>query len=425
MRDKYRVPVFVFNCHYNGLGLIQALGRKGVPVYALDTYRDIGTFSRYARFIKVSDPLNNERKFIDEIIYLAKDIRSKKGDDVKPLLLPTNDHWAAAISRYKDELSNICTVCVSDIDTVQLLLNKYKFAQWCCINHYLAPSVYKVHSILKNDDMHFPIAIKAVSRRKASDSVDGLEWSKAADFLRFKICHTYKEVETLYKYAFDNNVDIYAQQLVNGNSSSMRTIGVFANNGVVSGILFGKKIKGYPALYGDCIVGQAEPVPLWAKELVCKICMQLKYTGIAEFELMEDSVSLKNFIIEINPRSWSWNGVCSFAGVDLAWLAYSKLVLKDVDENIIESCSDGKPIIYIKILQDFLNTIFFYRMDGFTAWVMGPISWIKQYHNIKKIYAEFHKDDIIVSLIAFKNFLKTFLRASVTFCAYCIKKLRK
>lgn len=74
-----------------------------------------------------------------------------------------------------------------------------------------------------------------------------------------------------------------------------------------------------------------------------------------------------------------------FCGVDLAWLAYSNLVLGDVDKNIVESCPDGEPVIYMKVLQDFLNAMFFYRMDGVIDWAMSPIAWMKQYHNTKNI----------------------------------------
>jgi hypothetical protein len=35
-------PALVFNCHYNGLSIIQELGRHGVPVYALDTWQERG-----------------------------------------------------------------------------------------------------------------------------------------------------------------------------------------------------------------------------------------------------------------------------------------------------------------------------------------------------------------------------------------------
>lgn len=54
----------MFNCHYNGLSIIQDLGRQGVHVYALDNNCSVGALSRYAQFRKVPDPARNEEGFI-------------------------------------------------------------------------------------------------------------------------------------------------------------------------------------------------------------------------------------------------------------------------------------------------------------------------------------------------------------------------
>ena len=61
---KIKNPAFVFNCHYNGLAILQDLGRRGVPVYALDSHRSVGTISRYARFLKVPNPITDEDEFV-------------------------------------------------------------------------------------------------------------------------------------------------------------------------------------------------------------------------------------------------------------------------------------------------------------------------------------------------------------------------
>ena len=91
-------PALVFNCHYNGLSIIQELGRHGVPVYALDSGRSVGTVSRYARHWPCPNPLHDEDGFIQFLI-------EKGGEfDQKPVLFPTNDHWATAIARHKPEL---------------------------------------------------------------------------------------------------------------------------------------------------------------------------------------------------------------------------------------------------------------------------------------------------------------------------------
>jgi D-aspartate ligase len=70
-------PALVFNCHYNGLSIIQELGRHGVPVYALDAFRSVGTASRYAHYWPCPDPLSDEDAFIRFLIEKGWRIRSK------------------------------------------------------------------------------------------------------------------------------------------------------------------------------------------------------------------------------------------------------------------------------------------------------------------------------------------------------------
>ena len=55
----------VFNCHYNGLSIIQELGQHGVKCIAMDAVRSIGTYSRYAEYQKCPDPTESESAFIE------------------------------------------------------------------------------------------------------------------------------------------------------------------------------------------------------------------------------------------------------------------------------------------------------------------------------------------------------------------------
>ena len=395
------MTAFVFNCHYNGLALIQSLGRKGIPVYALDTQRSIGTRSKYAQYVQVADPLYDERLFIDQLIKLSNKVNGK------PLLLPTNDHWSEAISKNKVLLSKYCGVAASDILVAELLLDKEKFAFWCMDKNITVPKTFSINKFYTKDSgIDFPVAIKANSRRRSSDGVNSKEWASKADYLRFNICRSPDDVNKYIAIAEENSIPVFLQQLVRGRSDSMRTIGVFSNSGAVKGILYGHKVRGYPAQFGDCIVGEAKPVPKWARELVTSVCEELNYTGIAEFEVMIDKDSGGKYLIEINPRSWSWVGVAPYAGVDLAWIAYKELILKESVEECVESCTDGGSVVFMKVLEDFQNTVFFYRFDNAEDWSMGPLRWWKQYKGKKKVFAEFSKDDPIIGVFSIVSSLR-------------------
>ena len=397
----------VFNCDYNGLAIIQSLGRKGIDIYALDSRRSIGTFSKFSKYIKVPNPLTNEKDFIDKLIDIKKDLSGK------PLLMPTNDHWVEVISKNKEKLENIYTLNCSNFDTVSLLLDKEKFAKWAADHAIITPEIWsKEEAIEKKTSLQYPIAVKANSRRKASQNEASLEWAENADKLRYVPCDTFSELEKTLQYAEKKDVPVFCQQVIAGRSNAMHTIGVYANNGTVHGILYGRKNKGYPADFGDCVVGEANTVPEWAETMVVKVCKLLSYTGIAEFEVMEDSKTQKLYLIEINPRSWSWNGVSAAAGVNLALLAYNDLALGKPPQACQKSCVDSVPVIYTKILDDIQNSLLWYRFNAPKDWVKTPRQLYYQYKGKKIVYAEFSRDDKPIIFFSIVFSVSHFLRKS-------------
>ena len=132
--------------------------------------------------------------------------------------------------------------------------------------------------------------------------------------------------------------------------------------GEIFGLFFGKKVIGFSAKFGDCVVGKSLHVEKWVRQLAKKIIQKLNYTGIAEIELMKDNISGRYYIIEINPRSWSWVGITGFSGVDIPWIAYYDFV----SPNSLQYTENTKfNVRYSKVISDFLNVNFRYnKTDG-------------------------------------------------------------
>ena len=58
----------VANCQYNGLSIIQELGRNRIDVFAFDCVRSVGSFSRYAKFFRCPNPSIDEEAFIQFLL---------------------------------------------------------------------------------------------------------------------------------------------------------------------------------------------------------------------------------------------------------------------------------------------------------------------------------------------------------------------
>ena len=390
---------WVFNCDYNGLSVIQALGRRGVEVRALDSRRAIGTRSRYAQYCPVPDPMVDEDGFIQALW------RYRGSVDANPVLIPTNDHWAETLARHQLDLAAGFECCVSGYETVSLLLDKERFGRWGQSVGLPVPRVWSVDEALANPNLPFPVAVKANSRRKSGQ---GVSWSRAADRLRFRPCKDQAELEAVLGEARHAGVPVFLQEVINGRSDAMRTIGLFARDGEILGLIFGEKHRGFPPRFGDCVVGIAMPAPEWALGLVQRACRELRYTGVAEFEVMVDSESKERFLIEINPRSWSWVGVTEPAGVPLAWLAFRNLAFGEGPEETQLGCPEGQSVYYAKLLADLQNTMLWYRFSDAKDWVFSPRGWWKTFSGRNGVFAEFARDDPLVALMAFPQAAKLF-----------------
>ncbi len=400
---------FVFNCHYNGASIIQELGHHGIQVFALDSVRSVGTFSRYAKFWRCPDPFINEAGFINFLLDRGKDF------EAPPVLFPTNDQWASAIAKYKELLEQYYIPCVADWSVVELLIRKDKFYSWALDRGYPVPNQYSIEHLMNAGEDIFPVISKPKFRR-----LSGQEYGKDKDAIlkrldekRMVILKSKSELFDFISLNKDLLPYMTFQDYVPGMADKMYTVGLYADkNYDVLGLFTGRKVRGFPPDIGDCIVGQAEKLPLKLPRLVKKMVKDLHYHGIAEFEFKKDPRTNDFVLIEINPRSWSWVGITPYCEVSLPWIAYADLTGSGRIQ-YKESAIDRGNIKYIKFFDDFINCMYFNKKSGYPEYHMNFGQWWKSLHAEKRIYADLRLDDPMIgiySLIQFGNRITTIFR---------------
>jgi D-aspartate ligase len=392
MKSVVANPALVFDCHFNGLGIIKSLGRRGVRVYALDSSRKVGTWSRYARFWRCPDPLVDEAGFIDCLLKIGP------GFKARPVLFPTNDQWATAISKHKEELQAYYIPCVADWETIELIINKDRFYPWAAAKGYPVPRLYSRDKFLGADFKSFPVAAKPKYRRISNLSQDAVRLSQRLDRNRMVVLKDRGEYENYLSANKDILPYITFQEYVPGMADCMYTVGIYADEkGEVLGLFTGRKVRGFPPDIGDCIVGQSEGVPAEMIAQVKKMVKDLSYQGIAEFEFKKNVENGEFRLIEVNPRSWSWVGITPACGVDLPWIAYADLTgIESVGYQ--ESTAAQGEVKYVRLLDDFKNCVYSYRRAGFADYSLGVCRWRKSLRAKKRVYAEFSWDDPVPGL---------------------------
>jgi predicted ATP-grasp superfamily ATP-dependent carboligase len=400
---------YVMNCFYNGLSIIRELGRNGIEVLALDSIRNVGTFSRYAKFIHCPDPSTNERDFIEFIYNLA----SK--EEEKPIIIPTNDSWATALSKHLDYLSQVSTPCVSHWKVIEKIIDKKKFSDWCLDNHYPSPNSWDISDYKNIPENKYPLVLKPIARRYSTDDAKMEKLQKEFDKNRLVVIDNTVSLKEFIELNAEIAEKYFIQEYVKGYSNQMFTVGVYSDKKFdVKGIFSGRKIRGYPADIGDCMLGQSENLPEKLVSMVIEMCKKIEFSGIGEFEFKKDIQSNEYKIIEINPRSWSWIGITPSCGVNLPSIAYKDLSNELEPKSLIRQNKDIE-VKFVRLISDYLNCMIKYRLSGFKSWSLSFPRWKKSLKADRLVTAEFSKDDpfpgFVSALFEIKDFVLIIIKS--------------
>jgi len=393
---KVKNLAVVLNCDYSGLSIIQELGKHGIQCVAMDCFRSIGTFSKYAKFVRCPDSSKEELKFVDFLYDYCK------MQALKPVLFPTGDNWAAAISKYKNRFLEVSFPCVGDWMAVNTVIDKKKFYKVGQEKRFLTP--FTICNMRDIKDSHFPLVAKPRFRMSSSNQ-DNTELFKNMSRLRLTVFKDKEELNRFLKKERAFSEHLVFQKYIAGMSNKMYTVGIYANHEFEIMALFtGKKVRGYPADIGNCVVGENYAVPDYVIENTKKVVKELQLSGIAEFEYKKDSITNKFWLIEINPRSWTWIGISPACGVSIPMIAYRHLVGKKV-EYTVSRRPDGE-VKYIRLFQDVVNSVVRYNKD-YPKWHKSLWQWILEIKKCKKVeYAEFNSGDWLIFLMGLYQIVK-------------------
>lgn len=350
MKPKNDVPAIVLGCHKVGLGIIRALGIKGIPVIgAYYNEMDMGYVSKYViEKFKISDPEKEEKYFVEDLLTISEKYKGA-------VLFASDDPTLLAVSRNKDLLNKYFIIEAPVYDLLKIIIVKshtYKLADKIGV---LAPKTFypesfeEARSFARN--LGFPNILKPFVGHLF--------------FKQFKKKMIFIKNETDLELAFNKikayKIEMMLQEFIPGDD----THGVNYNSFFVDGkpILefTAEKIRLSPPQIGFPRV----IVSKWIEEVIepgRKMLSALNYTGISCIEFKKHQVTGKYVLMEINGRQNLSAPLAVKCGYNFPYITYRKLT----DGSLPEITGDYiKGIYWIDPGKDIVESIRSFKRERF------------------------------------------------------------
>ncbi len=310
-----RSAAVIFNSHITGLAVARSLGRRGVPVIALD--RDPKGYALASKYATVTalcpNVLGDEEGFVQYLLDLGQ-ILDRPG-----VLYPTNDEWVLAVNRHRARLEQYFLIPFSGPEIVEPVLDKARLYRTA---RELTIPTPRTWDLMREDPaqvaavLPYPCIVKPTEQRSFYDIFGDKAWRV--------------ETATEFHAALERSAGhpLVAQEIVGQGLTDFYSVcSYIGSDGEAHGVFVGRKLEQYPPDFGTgCLVAAEGPAAIAARGV--QILKAFGYRGISEVEFIYDARDGEHKLLDVNTRVWKWIGLPIAAGVDLPWLAYADVTGK-------------------------------------------------------------------------------------------------
>jgi D-aspartate ligase len=303
-------------CVIGPIEVVRALGLAGIRCAVVVGTSSPTRYSRYAiRVLPWVDPWSRPEEFVARLI----DFGSEQTQ--KPVLYYSADGDLMAVSRFREQLSDVFRFVIADSGLVEDLVNKARFqalAERLDLPVPRGQALYPAAGATPDEvDLRFPLILKQLTRNDET-------WRTIARGKALAI-HSPKALRELWPVLVESGVDVLLQEIVEGPESQVESYHAYVDEGgQIAGEFTGKKIRTYPSEFGYSsalvITDDAEVAALGRTLLE-----RLNIRGVSKFDFKRGSDG-SLYLLEINPRFNLWHHPAARAGVNLPALIYSDLV---------------------------------------------------------------------------------------------------
>ncbi len=311
-----KAPAFIAGLGSNGLSFLRSLGRRGVPVVALDTWKDPGMYSRYCIPSVVPRAEGHDKSLLN-FLQEAGEAVPRRG-----VLIPTADAFVLFVAKHRKELEKQFDFNIADYEVVLTATNKkrqYEAAQQEGVETPLTlfPEDLPIEEIAQ--EMSYPCILKPHYShlwRNYLNAHQETRWGKVAE------AHSRSELIDTYSEMKRSGLEFMVQERIEGGDDQLFGLLTYLDRSSKPLAVFTKrKLRQYPRGYGDGCFQVAVEEPQVAG-LGLRLLQALKFRGTAGVEFKRDAQEGALKLIEVNPRSISQTYHAVVCGVDIPHIAY-------------------------------------------------------------------------------------------------------
>ncbi len=299
----------------NGLGVVRALGRRGIKVVGAYTHpQEVGRHSRYCEPIRLPSVENGHAQFLEGLIAIGK----RLGD--RPVIFPTSDAAVWFLSEERVALQPYFRFDLPAAKVLRSLMDKSLVVELAGRYGIASPSTWVFTSPEAAEDAAEALPYPCLVKPKIPwvESVSGVPKvtliPEAKVFRQFVRRHAVVVPE------------LVVQEVIPGDDSDHAFLCVYMSRyrGVL-GALTGRTIHRYPPGLGWTATCFSTPIPE-LEEAGTRLLASAEYHGLAEVEFKRNRRTARYVLFEVNTRTWAYNALAATAGVDLIGIAYNDAV---------------------------------------------------------------------------------------------------
>ena len=303
--------------------IVRALGRENIScVVASSQKNEIAFSSRYVKRKIILPPF--QPSHFDEILEIL--IRSSLPCTGRPVLYYVGDIELEFVFHYKDRLLSAFRFLLPPDDVLTGVCNKGLFPQLAMRFGLPIPATIVFATIedlaASVESIRFPCIVKPVLNRDWFGK-NNLDRQKIGSYKKaLKRFGSKDELAAFCSVMPYRSSQLVVQSYIDGNEESVVNFnGYFDEKSNCLGYFTGREIRTNPPINGESAYSE-----LYDEDAIARLSIEslrrLRFRGIVKIDYKWDSVEKDFKMIEIEPHYQFWHLLGSYAGINLAWIAF-------------------------------------------------------------------------------------------------------